>query len=338
MSTAMNNIIQALRNRDNFVVCGHTKPDGDSISSVIAIVLILKRLGKTVTGLLVENEPVPENLKFLKSYTKLVPYNSFNKSFDTLITVDMPSPKRMKEAQTLCDRAKHIICIDHHEPEVSWADNSYIDPKSASTTAIIWSIATKLGLTENASDIATCCYTGLLTDTGRFQYSNTDSNTFLSAASMAMTGKINPSHIAKLTEKKKSLAHLMLQKHMLDHMEIIEKKDHSNSGIIAWLSYNNIEASHASDEDLTGLIDTLRNIDGIDVACLIHEKSNGEVIGSIRSDTVDVSVIAHTFDGGGHTSAAGFTMHGYSIATSNDLISTVETLTREIQSAPRRKP
>ena len=160
---------------DDFVVCGHVSPDGDCLGSQLALAAALRRLGKRVSCVLVKDEPVEANLlRVLDGAQDLVFAGAYKGAPGAFVGVDVPTRERIGEAAcALLDQAPFSFTIDHHAVDTTMCDMVYVDPDAASTTMLIWELAGYLGV-ERTGAVANCCYTGLVTDTGRFQYQNTD--------------------------------------------------------------------------------------------------------------------------------------------------------------------
>ena len=171
-NTDLGAIAEALRSRDDFIICGHVSPDGDCLGSQLGLAAALKGLGKRVTCLLAKDEPIDERLGFLPGAAELVPAASFDGIARTFVAVDVPTRERIGEAAAaLLEGCDLTVTVDHHAVDSTMTDLVYVDPDAASTTMLVWELAGLLGA-ERAGDVAQCCYTGLVTDTGRFQYQN----------------------------------------------------------------------------------------------------------------------------------------------------------------------
>ena len=268
-NTDLGAIAEALRSRDDFIICGHVSPDGDCLGSQLGLAAALKGLGKRVTCLLAKDEPIDERLGFLPGAAELVPAASFDGIARTFVAVDVPTRERIGEAAAaLLEGCDLTVTVDHHAVDSTMTDLVYVDPDAASTTMLVWELAGLLGA-ERAGDVAQCCYTGLVTDTGRFQYQNTDAAAMRAASEMVEAG---------------------------------------GAYALSWLSCDDFEATGAVKADAEPIIDALRSVAGVRVACMLREQ--GDVVrGSLRAkDDTDVAAVARSFGGGGHVAAAGFTL------------------------------
>ena len=179
----------AMRPLDDFVICGHVSPDGDCLGSQLGLAAALRQLGKRVTCVLVKDEPIEANLaQLLPGAADLVPACEFDGPVGAFVGVDVPTRERIGQAACrILDRAQASFTIDHHAVDERMCDMAYVDPDAASTTLLIWELADLLGVSRSG-DLVTCCYTGLVTDTGRFQYQNTDARCMRLASQMVEQG------------------------------------------------------------------------------------------------------------------------------------------------------
>lgn len=295
-------IAAALRASDDIVICGHVSPDGDCLGSQLALAAALRSLGKRVACLLARDEPADARLSFLPGFADLVPAARYDGPARTFVAVDVPTRARIGDAASLLDASETSVVVDHHAVETTMADLTYVDPDAASTTMLVWELAGLLGA-DRTGDVALCCYTGLVTDTGRFQYQNTDAAALRAASEMAAAGA-DAAFVSRAVFQSRSEASVRLEGIAIGRMRL------EAGGAIArsWLSREDFEALGATKADAEPVIDALRSIAGVRVACVLREQ-DGAVRGSLRAkDGTDVAAIARRFGGGGHVAAAGFTL------------------------------
>ena len=289
---------------DDFVVCGHVSPDGDCLGSQLALAAVLRRLGKRVSCVLVKDEPVEANLlRVLDGAQDLVFAGAYKGAPGAFVGVDVPTRERIGEAAcALLDQAPFSFTIDHHAVDATMCDMVYVDPDAASTTMLIWELAGYLGV-ERTGAVANCCYTGLVTDTGRFQYQNTDERCMRLAAEMVAAGA-DPASVSREVFQNRTYASMRLE------ATAIMRAEFSDDGATAlgYLTREDFARFGAQKSDAEPVIDALRRIEGVRVACMLREQEDC-IRGSLRAkDDTDVSAIARTFGGGGHVAAAGFTL------------------------------
>ena len=175
-------LADALRPLDDFVICGHVSPDGDCLGSQLGLAAALRQLGKRVTCVLVKDEPIEENLlQLLPGAADMVPACEYDGPVGAFVGVDVPTRERIGQAACgILDRAQASFTIDHHAVDERMCEMAYVDPDAASTTLLIWELSGMLGVSRSG-DLVTCCYTGLVTDTGRFQYQKSDAEPVINA-------------------------------------------------------------------------------------------------------------------------------------------------------------
>lgn len=290
---------------DDFVVCGHVSPDGDCLGSQLALAAALRRLGKRVTCVLVKDEPVEVNLlRVLDGAQDLVFAGAYKGAPGAFVGVDVPTRERIGEAAcALLDQAPFSFIVDHHAVDATMCDMVYVDPDAASTTMLIWELAGYLGV-ERTGAVANCCYTGLVTDTGRFQYQNTDERCMSLAAEMVAAGA-DPASVSREVFQNRTYASMRLEATAIMRAEFSE----DGATALGYLMCEDFARFGAQKSDAEPVIDALRRIEGVRVACVLREQEDC-IRGSLRAkDDTDVSAIARTFGGGGHVAAAGFTLH-----------------------------
>lgn len=304
-NTTLKAIAEALRERDNFVICGHVGPDGDCLGSQLTLLHALRALGKTASVVLAKDEPIGQDFLFLPGADEFVPAANFDGVCDTFVAVDVPTPERIGEAaNALREAARFRVTIDHHAVETCMADLNYVDPDSASASMMLWEVAGYLG--ECTADMATCAYTGLMTDTGRFAFQNADARAFAAAAEMVKAGA-DPAAISTALYQQRRLASLLLQEKAISRMRFAL----NGQVVLSYLKAEDFEAANAEKSDAEPLIDLLRSLRGVRVACMLRDQGQPEIRGSFRAkDDTDVARIARMLGGGGHTAAAGFSVDG----------------------------
>ncbi len=290
---------------DNFVICGHVSPDGDCLSSQLALAHALRRCGKQVACVLVKDEPIEANLaRVLPGSEELVFAGAFKGPVEVFIGVDVPTRERIGEdACRLLDSARASFTIDHHAVPQRMCDTSYTDPDAASTTMLVWELIGHMGI-ERSGAIATCCYTGLVTDTGRFQFQNTDARSMKLAAEMVEAGA-DPASVSREVFQNRTVASLHLEGVALQRMSF----DDAGLSVISYLTRADFERFGAVKSDAEPLVNVIRSVAGVRVACMLREQEDC-IRGSIRAkDDTNVAAIAEGLGGGGHIAAAGFTLH-----------------------------
>lgn len=300
-NTTLRAIAEELSRRDDFVICGHVSPDGDCLGSQLALMHALRALGKRATCVLAEEDGcVDESFSFLPGLDEVIPPSAYEGPVGVFVGVDVPTVQRIGDAAALHERAELTVTVDHHAVETTMADLVYVDPAAAATAMLVWELAGLL-MPRRDERVALCAYTGLLTDTGRFQNQNTDVAAFESAAEMLAAG-VDPSFVAREVFQNRRLASIRLEACAVERMCFSD----NGEAVLTWLSFGDFEELGASKPDAEPIIDVLRSVKGVRVACVLREQ--GQVVrGSLRAkDDTDVSALAQRFGGGGHKAAAGF--------------------------------
>lgn len=298
----LNQAADFIKNNDDFLIVSHVHPDGDTISSSLAIALILKRLGKSYS--LINENHIPDKFNFLPDINSISLIADNERKFSYIITVDVADFSRAGQINKLLNSEYHLLNIDHHPTNDNFGEINLVLPSAAATVEVIYDLINKMRLSID-QDLATCIYTGLLTDTGGFRYSNTSSKIFRIAAEL-LEYEINPSKITQAALETISLDHINLLKVALNSIELDE------SGLISWIVLDLSEFTQELDnEDTEGIVNYTRNIAGVEVGILFKKIDNDTIKVSLRSNNVvDVGAIAKSFGGGGHARAAGFTYNG----------------------------
>ena len=174
----MRSFLEILNSFDTFILSSHVDPDGDGLGGCLGLQIALKMAGKTAYTVL--STPFADRYRFLPESTTVlqeIPNNLPNDKSVALITVDAPNLERLGFAQGVLNSLNpFIINLDHHTSNEGFGDFQIFDEKASSSCEVIFDLLTQSGLTLN-KDISTCLYCGILTDTGRFRFSNTRSQT-----------------------------------------------------------------------------------------------------------------------------------------------------------------
>ncbi|HUV49457.1 MAG TPA: bifunctional oligoribonuclease/PAP phosphatase NrnA [Anaerolineae bacterium] len=312
----INQIIQHLKNSNNIFLCSHINPDGDAIASMIAMGLSLALWQKKIT--LYNESPIPAVYSFLPSVKRIVRHIDRQTIYDTAIVLDCGDLHRVGKAASFVSRIPVLINIDHHLSNNSFGDFQLIDFSACASVEIIYRLLGEMGL-PISKDIATLIYTGILTDTGSFRFSNTNKSAFTICREMINIG-VDPYYIARNIYETLSPGYIKLLHKALGSIEI------SKNGKLSMITLTKemLDKTGARPEEVNGLIDYAKAIKNVKIAVLIHgisdtrEEAHGRFRVSLRSDgTVDVAAFASSFGGGGHYSASGFAIESSIIDLKN---------------------
>ena len=293
MNIDLKEVADKIQSANKIVVTAHINPDGDAIGSALALMLILRVLGKEVRVFIDDN--IPPNFSILPHVDEIehpIELTETEIQADLLVILDT-QPDRIGRVQDLVKAP--ILNIDHHiTNEGKTVDWLYLNAGAAASCEIVFDLSKLLPIKLNEA-IAHCLYTGLATDTGFFNYANTKPSTLRAAASLIEAG-VKPNVIAEEMERK-SLADF---KGLAETLKTVE---FFYDGKVCGLFVSE-EIAHLVDST-EGIIDLIRVIDGVEVAFLLTCKERNLCRVSMRSRTVDVSAIARSLGGGGHIRAAG---------------------------------
>ncbi len=289
-----------IQSHQNFYLAAHQSPDGDTLGSCLALRAALLALGKE--AVVVCPDRVPANLGFLDGAETVVGTEGIDAPKEAVIFVDCADHKRTGALQTTLEAAPYAFCIDHHgtNPRTS-KDGDWVEEAGATGELILKLIgALSVPVTHG---IAVALYTAIATDTGNFAYSNTTPESLRAAAELLSCG-IDLPELNRTLFREMTLAKAKLIAYALGEMEL------SADGRLNLVTVPEsvLSALGATKEDCEGLIDSLRDVDTVEAACVLKE-ADGVVRVSMRSKrTCDVAAIAKRFGGGGHLRAAGCTL------------------------------
>ena len=290
---------EIVKNSKSVYVVAHVNPDGDAIGSTFAVYFALKKLGKDVHVIMPTYSTVFEFLPGVEHSVE----NVKEEEYDLLIALDASDRTRLAMSEEDYNKAKKVIMLDHHQISNPYGDFRYINDlkSSASEIAYLFIKSLEIDFDEN---IATLLYTGIMTDTGSFNYSNANSDTFRVVADLLDNGAKAVEVCKKLNDTMKE-AKLKLIAKTVDNMEVY----YDGKMRYSYVSYQEIQELGLGDEDAEGMTNYLRAVEGTEVAVYVRGKSDGSLKVSMRSGgKVDTSKIAIAFGGGGHPRAAGYTM------------------------------
>jgi phosphoesterase RecJ-like protein len=305
----MDELLRCLRQSRQVLLASHANPDGDAIGSLIALGLSLQRLGKE--AVLYNETPIPAVYRFLPLVDRVVRHIEDPSRFDTAVILDCGNLERIGEAARWIAGVPVVVNIDHHVTNTGFGHVRLVDETACATAEILYRIVTELGV-EMDAEIAAAIYTGILTDTGSFRFSNTNRAAFGICEKMVGLG-VDPYRVAKQVYGTYSLGRIKLLNLALDSIELAPNGKLS----MMVLTREMLRETGTRKEDVDGLINYARSIEEVRVAALIQENLNGGADRrrgrsyhvSLRSDgSVDVARFAAVYGGGGHASAAGYSV------------------------------
>lgn len=294
-----------IEQHDDFLVVSHIQPDGDAASSTYVTGWLLDQLGKSYT--MINEGPMPSKFSFLTGSDRVLDFSNHipNRRYPTIISVDCADYSRIGRVSTLFDEGAELLNIDHHPTNDRFGSCHLIKDDAAATVQIMYDLAIHMKLKPDLA-FGDCIYTGLLTDTGGFRYSNTSPEVMQMAASLLDLG-VEGSVIAEHVLERVTYSQIVLLQKALSTLSFAHDRK------LAWLAVSlaDLESTGASSEDLDGLVNYPRNVEGVEVGMLFKEKAAGIIKVSLRSSgLVDVAAVAQSLGGGGHVRASGCTIHG----------------------------
>ncbi|MCK4592429.1 bifunctional oligoribonuclease/PAP phosphatase NrnA [Candidatus Parcubacteria bacterium] len=307
----MQQAVNLIKSSNNILILTHKNPDGDAVGSVLGLAQALENIGKNVKCF--SKDAVPDVFGFLPNVSK-IKNQTIPEKYDLVILLDCALFNRtgladIKEAASSFDR---LLIIDHHpksETECDYYEKCIfiIDAKVSSTAVLVYELLKNADM-EITKDIANCLLTGIFTDTGGFQHSNTDPQSLEAAAEFMKKGS-RVDKIAKNIFSSKSMAAIKLWGIALSRI----KTDPKTGMAVSYVSRKDIEDFGAKEDDLSGLVNVINTVSDAKFSLLLTEFEDCKIRGSLRSEKyngIDVSRIARSLGGGGHKLASGFEMNG----------------------------
>ncbi len=310
-------IIEEIGLYRTFCIVGHIRPDGDCVGSQLGLALALRGQGKKVT---VWNEdPMPQKLAFLDR-DQLFQRPKRGHKFDCVIATDCASFERLGKAGAHTTNRKQFINIDHHASNTRYGHLNWVSPREPSSGELIYRLL-KTAKWPITKPIADCLFTAVSTDTGSFQYPTTRPGTFHVGAELVTRG----ADLAKICDEVYQSYPLSRAK-LLKHVYTNFRLTHNDKIAYFWLKKSDFTRTGAEADDSEGLIDHIRAIAPVEVACLFEELEPELTRISLRSknEKVNVNEIAAQFGGGGHKAAAGARIPGKPLAIQRQVIAAVK--------------
>lgn len=288
-------------NSNTIAICSHLNPDGDNLGSIMATFEMLKNMNKDVYVIIDDEIPSPES--FLPGLSYSVDSDSLvDKNIDLFITLDCGDLNRIGKAKRIFEKSKKTVNIDHHNTNDNFADLNIVDINSPATCEILYILMENMGIDINKK-ISTCLYTGISTDTGSFKYDSTRSLTHI-IASKLLDNEIDINNIVVNLYQKRSIAKTNL---LIKVMNSVEFFLDNKIGIVL-VTKEDVRDTGAKKSDADGIIEFLRDTEGLELAILLKEKDNDIRISTRSKSYFDCTKLVEKFNGGGHIRAAGGTI------------------------------
>ena len=316
-SQIIDRILDAIRDAKTICVVGHIRPDGDCIGSQLGLTLALRAEGKKVVCW--NQDSVPAKYRFLDPDKDFEKPKSGEK-FDLVIATDCASYERLGSVVEFIKERKLLINIDHHESNTRYGDVNWISPREPSTGELIHRLL-KTARWPITKPIADLLFTAVSTDTGSFQYPSTRPGTFHVGAELVTRGA-NLAKICDEVYQSFPLSRARLLKHVYNKFKLTD----NDRIAYFWLKKADLSRTGAETNDTEGLIDHIRAIEPVIVACVFEEVEPELTRISLRSKNKDVNVseIAGLFGGGGHTAAAGARIAGRPMSIQRRVVAAIK--------------
>lgn len=314
----MQEAIKLIKSSKNILILTHKNPDGDAVGSVLGLAQALSSLDNKKIECFSRSE-VPEVFKFLSGVSNIKNQIS-PRHYDLIILLDCAFFARtgIDDIKEVVSSHDNLLVIDHHpKNKVEQDCELIIDDEASSTAILIYNLLKemRIKITKNISD---CLLTGIFTDTGGFQHSNTDPQSLETAAELMRKGS-RIDKIAKNIFNGKNVSAIKLWGKALSRIQT----DQNTKMAISYISKNDIEECGAKEEDASGLVSIINTVSDAKFSLLLTESDDKKIKGSLRSEDyhgIDVSEIAKSLGGGGHRLASGFEVEGDDVENSVEKI------------------
>lgn len=290
-------IIEIIKEVDRFYLASHMQPDGDSVGSLLAMGEGLKDTGKKVR--LFTPGHIPRQYSFLKGANTVEHDITDYDPGVTAIILDSSDSERLGPLKEALMGCQTVINIDHHVTNQWFGTLNLVDPEASATGEILFFLLKEIGVNLSHS-IAESLYVAISTDTGSFKYDNTTSVTHRVVAALLECG-LSPGALSQRVFDERPVSFYILLKEAISSLELYADRRIA----LMTLSRDIRQRSGASTDELEGIVNYTRNIEGVELGILFYVDKKDEVKVGFRSRMMDVSVLAGKFNGGGHARAAG---------------------------------
>jgi phosphoesterase RecJ-like protein len=287
----------------SYRIFSHVDPDGDAIGSALGLAWILSAAGKEARVQL--SSPVPRMYSFLPGQRFVDVGDRVVPRDELIVILDCTSPSRLRDLEKEIPKGARVLNIDHHADNTRFGDVVLLDPSAAATALLVLEVA-RAGNFAVGPEAAACLYTGILTDTGRFTYANSDERALRAAADLVRAGA-DPGEIAARVFEHRPISSIRLLGRALETLDLRE------DGRVACLHVTQamLQETGAPAEETEGFAAWARAIEGVQVGIFLRESEDGWIKVSFRSTGgVPIDGVASRFGGGGHPAAAGARVSG----------------------------
>lgn len=296
----LDDILEQINKAETIVILTHENPDGDAMGSALAMYHALKAYGKNPDIIIPDHSKVFNCLPGVEDLKA----ESNIEHYDLAISLDCATIKMLNGFSKYFENAKARVCIDHHSTNTMFGDFNYVNPDAPACSQILLVILEYFGI-EITKDIGTCILTGIITDTGGFKYQGVTAETFEFVAWLLNKG-VNVSKVYREVLQTKTKPNFELHRIANNRIEFL------NDGKIAftYITEEDEKSVNAQNGDHEGIVETGRDIEGVEVSIFVRQSAKGCRISLRSNDYVNVSDACMVFGGGGHQRAAGCTIPG----------------------------
>lgn len=298
---SLEEICSALKQAEKIAISAHVRPDGDAIGSGLALLEMLRQLGKEVHFCNADNAPFP--LSRLPYYETVEHRQVFPEQFDLLILLEGATSCRC--GQENLDRY-FTINIDHHATSSREATLNWVDSQAAAVAELIYMLGKRLSIRFSPS-MGFNLYAAIISDTGCFKYSNTTFRTLFIAADLVKSCGFDPAAVSDLIFNSNPLEKIRMLRQVLNTLQI------HLDGQVATIFFRKsfMEKLQLKDVDTEDVVAIVRSIHGVNMTLFFKETDDGQLRVSIRSrGQANAQRVACEFGGGGHQHAAGYNFSG----------------------------
>ena len=296
-------------------ITGHVRPDGDCIGSCLGMANYIRENYKACVD--VYTEEYKEAFSFLTGCGDIIQDYPDAEPYDLLIVLDAGDLERIGDAKKYYDNAGYVVCFDHHRTNTGLGNEWLVDADASACAELLYRCMEEDKISK---DTAECLYLGIVHDTGCFKHSNTSGKTMEIAGKLLDKGVSAQFIMDKTFFEKTYVQNQILGRCLMESILLMDGKV-----IFSTVNAEVQKLYGINSTDMDGIIDNLRNTEGVEVAILLKENKKREWKVSLRSkEFIDVSIISAMYNGGGHIRAAGCTMYG-------SVYDVINSLTREIE-------
>lgn len=300
MNNSLSEIAEILLGSEKAVLYPHENMDGDALGSCVALALALRQKGKN--ALILIDEKITSDLAFMNCGLITRDFDEA-KDADLSVLVDAGDIERIGTRGEVFLTGKESLCIDHHRTSAPFCRYNLIDPDAAAAGLLVFDVIKALGA-EGTPEMGNALFAAITTDTGKFQYSNTDKRTHLVTAELYDWGMDHLFVSNEIYENNRP------ERMRIESMAILAASFYAGGRLaMTFVTREMLKASGADMSETDVIIPKLRSIRGVEVAAVLKEEEPEKIKVSLRSkNSFDVSSVAQAEGGGGHSRAAGFTL------------------------------